>query len=459
MDFEVLLYDISQNLDKDDLCSMIFLCKDLISSTNMDRNDAKHLFQKLKEQGLLDKDNTFILKEVLYYIRRYDMLRDNLQIQKEAVEAEIRIPGRTKVSPYRHLLLDLAEQVTNNHLSQIKEQFHNNISPSKLEKVKSMLDLFTVMENECILSEDSLECLKSIFEKDESSLKIIIEYEESKARKNCFDQRKSDFQEPNLANSSQPQELFYEMKSRPRGICLIISNSDFGIARREIPELQELRDRRGTEHDEKSLRRVFTQLHFEIALKKDLKGDQILKTVQLYSEKVHEKRDCFICFILSHGDKGVIFGTDGRSVAIQDLTCCFTSSKCPSLAGKPKVFFIQACQGKDYHKAVQMESDASKASSGIGVKEDKLIPNEPDFLLGMATTLDHVSYRHPKTGTWYIQSLCKHLEEQCPRGEDINSILTRVNNDVSKKYDERNQGKQMPQPCTTLSKKLVFPLH
>lgn len=47
----------------------------------------------------------------------------------------------------------------------------------------------------------------------------------------------------------------------------------------------------------------------------------------------------------------------------------------------------------------------------------------------------------------------------CFRGDDILSILTGVNYDVSNKDDTKNMGKQMPQPIFTLRKKLFFPLN
>lgn len=45
------------------------------------------------------------------------------------------------------------------------------------------------------------------------------------------------------------------------------------------------------------------------------------------------------------------------------------------------------------------------------------------------------------------------------RGEDILTILTEVNFEVSRKDDKKKMGKQMPQPTFTLRKKLFFPLN
>ena len=44
--------------------------------------------------------------------------------------------------------------------------------------------------------------------------------------------------------------------------------------------------------------------------------------------------------ILSHGEEGTVYGTDGP-VEIKDLVEPFKGHRCQSLAGKPKLFFIQ----------------------------------------------------------------------------------------------------------------------
>ncbi|MEQ2200492.1 Caspase-8, partial [Xenoophorus captivus] len=44
------------------------------------------------------------------------------------------------------------------------------------------------------------------------------------------------------------------------------------------------------------------------------------------------------------------------------------------------------------------------------------------------------------------------------RRVDLVSILTEVNNDVSRKTDEFQRKKQMPQPAFSLRKRVVFPV-
>ena len=40
-----------------------------------------------------------------------------------------------------------------------------------------------------------------------------------------------------------------------------------------------------------------------------------------------------------------VFGTDCLPVPIHKILLRFTPNKCPSLKDKPKIFFVQACQG------------------------------------------------------------------------------------------------------------------
>ncbi|KAG9465556.1 hypothetical protein GDO78_018095, partial [Eleutherodactylus coqui] len=247
---------------------------------------------------------------------------------------------------------------------------------------------------------------------------------------------------------------FYKMNHKRRGICLIISNLNFSKAR-ENPGQEDFTDRKGTKKDEESLYKVFTMLGFQVDTKEDLEGNEIIQTINSYRERNHEENDCFICCILSHGDKGIIYGTDGQSVPIRDLTSCFCRTQCSTLNGKPKLFFIQACQGKAHQQLVPLQTDACNASVGRRFSMC-LIPDEPDFLLGMATTFRYVSYRDPYHGSWYIQSLCKQLHKSYQSNEDIISILTKVNQELSQKRAKNINVTQMSEPWTTLTRKLVF---
>ncbi|RXM31561.1 Protein FAM171B [Acipenser ruthenus] len=168
--------------------------------------------------------------------------------------------------------------------------------------------------------------------------------------------------------------------------------------------------------EETYLTKVFKWLHFEVVQYNDQTAREIHSTMERYRQQDHSNRDCFVCCILSHGSKGTIAGTDGCSVPIREITSYFTGLKCPTLVKKPKVFFIQACQGGNYQQSVRVQGDCEVHE--LEPEEDtgtNTIPNDSDFLLGMATLEDYVSFRIAAKGSYYIQALCKNLELLCPR--------------------------------------------
>ena len=56
----------------------------------------------------------------------------------------------------------------------------------------------------------------------------------------------------------------------------------------------------------------------------------------------HSDCDCFGCAILSHGREGFVYATD-RLIPLEALTVPFKGDRCPTLVGKPKLFFLQVC--------------------------------------------------------------------------------------------------------------------
>lgn len=70
------------------------------------------------------------------------------------------------------------------------------------------------------------------------------------------------------------------------------------------------------------------------------------------SKEDHSRCASFVCVLLSHGDEGVLFGTDG-SIELKYLTSLFRGDRCKSLVGKPKLFFIQVCLCFLFHQVLQ----------------------------------------------------------------------------------------------------------
>ncbi|XP_036899510.1 caspase-8 [Sturnira hondurensis] len=480
MDFNNCLYEIGENLTSEEVAFLKFLSLDYIPQKKQEPiKDALMLFQRLQDKRMVEENNLSFLKELLFRIGRLDLLEKYLNTSQEEMKKELQIPGKAQISAYRVMLFQISEDVNASELQSFKFFLNNEISKCKLDDNNmSLLDIFIEMEKRVLLGERNLDTLKRICQQvNKSLLKKINDYEELSRDMSPSFVKEVSFRMLSVSDNSREQDCesskqdsasqqtldkIYRMTSKPRGYCVIFNNYDFSIARKTVPKLHNMKDRNGTDLDAEALRTTFSMLHFEIVQYKDLTAKKICEVLEVYQSKNHNNKDCFICCILSHGDKGIIYGSDGQEAPIHELTSYFTSSKCPSLAGKPKIFFIQACQGDNYQRGIAVETDSEEKEDYLEMDltlQKRYIPDEADFLLGMATVNNCVSYRNPMEGTWYIQSLCQSLRERCPRGDDILTILTEVNFEVSNKDDKKNMGKQMPQPTFTLTKKLFFPLN
>lgn len=162
---------------------------------------------------------------------------------------------------------------------------------------------------------------------------------------------------------------------------------------------------------------MFEWLGFEVQIHNDCNRQRMLSAVWELGMSDHSQMDCVVCCVLSHGLEGGVYAVDGNIVHLRELTDPFDGLNCRSLIEKPKLFFIQACQGTKTQRAVQIETDSRtfnqprRASTTSKVS----VPSGADYLVGMATVPSFVSFRQRDKGTWFIQSLCQNLIEMVPR--------------------------------------------
>jgi hypothetical protein len=233
------------------------------------------------------------------------------------------------------------------------------------------------------------------------------------------------------------------MDNARRGFALIINNKDF------LPSL-ELDSRQGTDKDASTLEYTFMNLGFDVKTLHNLTADNMRNILERYAEFDHSDADCFCCILLSHGDEGLIYGTDDVC-ELDKLIEPFKFSR--SLAGKPKLFFIQACRGTNLMDGID--------SDPFSVEYVQKVPVEGDFLFAYSTISGHYSWRNSVNGSWFIQSLCKVLNEQ-GNDLDIMRILTAVNRRVAYFYESNSRDqamtgkKQVPCIVSMLTKELYF---
>lgn len=177
------------------------------------------------------------------------------------------------------------------------------------------------------------------------------------------------------------------------------------------------------------LHEVFKWLGFEIEVHRDCTREKMLSLLRKLSTRDHSHMDSVVCCILSHGQQGSVLGVDGLPVDFGDLSRPLNGLRCFSLAEKPKLFFIQACQGTSEQQAVYIESDDhTNTVCSDAVAPTESIPSDADFLFAMSTVPSFVSYRERSNGSWFIQSLCQNLVQMVPRlvQQNIKSIFSVV---------------------------------
>ncbi|NWW92362.1 CASPA protein, partial [Rhynochetos jubatus] len=488
--FRQQLLFIDENLVAEDVAALKFLCTDLLPFRKLESvKSAVDVFELLMAKEYLNEGDTFLLAELLYRIKCHSLLK-KLGYTKEKVQEYL--PEKGRVSPYRQMLYDLSENITNEMLKDIIFLLRDYLP--KRRTTLSALDLMILLENQGLLTENNVQMLEEVcMNVSPDLLETVNCYKRPKGEKfrihTGLAKRLLSFclslllvslpQQENTMPAKKPSlphsgdiSVFassqvhctvflsflqkmtcYKMDGLHRGICLVINNVNF-----DAPLLE----RKGSCKDAGELERVFTWLGLDVKVYRDLTSEEIkdvMRTWQHFQD--HKDRDCFICCILSHGESGAIYGKDAQLVSIRMIMSYFTAKQCPQLAEKPKLFFIQACQGKEIQCPVYVEADAripDLSSMRQNVSPSESIPEEADFLLGMATIDGYVSFRHTQDGAWYIQALCSKLQLLVPRGEDILSILTEVNEDVGRRVDRWGTKKQMPQPAYTLRRKFIFPV-
>lgn len=268
---------------------------------------------------------------------------------------------------------------------------------------------------------------------------------------------------------------YYKMDATPCGVCLIINNVEFDAG-------TELKNRTGSDVDSEKLERRFRSLNFHVIVKRNLKCKHIRHELSQLAKMDHSEYDCCVVVILSHGTEashnrfpGAVHGVDGPSVSVQNITNYLTGQCCPSLQGKPKLFFIQACGGgeKDtgfevspeevQHTAVRLDEQAdaiptSSSSDSLSLSDEPdaraSLPTPSDILVSYSTFPGYVSWRDTNTGSWYVDTLDCVLETNAAT-DDLATMLILLNHEVSQ-ISAKGLYKQMPGSFNFLRKLFYF---
>jgi len=245
----------------------------------------------------------------------------------------------------------------------------------------------------------------------------------------------------------------YNMNHKRRGKAIIFNHLNFH------PSLG-LNTRNGTNCDRDNLRINLRQLDFEVYVYDDLPGKDVERILEQTSLEDHSEADCIFVAVLSHGELGTLYASD-QMYKPDRIWSHFTADKCPSLAGKPKLFFIQACQGDQLDHGVKMVDTGKARTEADGVATYR-IPSHADFLIAYSTVPGFYSWRNTTQGSWFIQAFC-HVIQKEGHSRDLLSILTRVARRVAFDFQSNvpnnygmHEKKQIPCITSMLTRDLVF---
>ncbi|CAC5377704.1 CASP7 [Mytilus coruscus] len=246
----------------------------------------------------------------------------------------------------------------------------------------------------------------------------------------------------------------YPMNRKNRGFAVIINNKTFD-------SVVGLGARNGTDVDASALANRFAELGFDVELEDDVTTEEMLQIMKKYAYMDHSENDCFVCAILSHGEEGIVYGKNGK-IEIKKLLEPFKGNLCETLAGKPKVFFIQACRGTEFDEGVEMNVADAKGEMDVDRQiSTHKIPAEADFLVAYSVVPGYYAWRNSIDGSWFVQALSTVLEKYGSQ-LDLVRVLTRVNKLVAYKFQSNTSNPYMSRkkqiPCITsmLTKELYF---
>ena len=229
----------------------------------------------------------------------------------------------------------------------------------------------------------------------------------------------------------------YEMKSGCHGLAIIITNKNFS----ENPT------RPGTGVDEENLKVMLCFLGYKVHIYRDVDSKGMFSIFKKVQQFDHTPYDSFICCILSHGTKDAVLASNSIQVNIADLTGELNGDKCPKLAGKPKLFFIQACRGDELQKRITVDGET--------------LPNTSDFFFSFAVPLGYRAFQHKEKGSWYVTELCRAIGEHAVYAPLI-EMMHLVHQRVAKKCVRFGRGEnetiaiQAPELIYRLRKHVFF---
>ncbi|KAK2839689.1 hypothetical protein Q5P01_013429 [Channa striata] len=455
-----------ESLSSSERRSLLYLCG------YMDNDNSSACVKDMLESKVKSCDDGHLfLEELILHIKRFDILKKVLKTSRAEVETTLQC--RQALPRFRILMVNINENMANEDVGSMKFLLSRTLPREKMEKAKNFLDVTIELEKLDLVSPEKVdlveECLRNISRADLAE--TVAKYKMSVAapeRHTCHQQRirtpsahstphgshslqqtrrgqpsayAENFQVPiyNENNCQIPLD-WYIFSTIPRGVCVII-------------------DCVGNDGD--MLEQAFKALHFNVVLHKWLSVNETLLALKgVFRQRESHRDDGFACCIISRGTESHLLCTDSSDstgLRLDSIRQLFTADACPTMAGKPKLFFIQRYSVPEFQSCAQrLHQDQDLETDGCdGLGKYGYIPAEADMFWSHCQTDEHqLEQRHHFSV--YLRALTGALHKGQRRKTKLIDVHTEVNG-VIFEHNKRNPGKSYHVEVKhTLRKDLYF---
>ncbi|NWX32097.1 CFLAR regulator, partial [Notiomystis cincta] len=445
-----LIHQIQEELDKEEEEMMVFLCRDL--APDLATADLKEILVALNER---EKLTPVGLSELLYRVKRFDLLRRILNTEKAAVEAHLARSLRL-IPDYRVLMVEINENLEKEEVGSLGFLLRDYAPRMKVAKDKSFLALIIDLEKLNLVAPNQLDLIENCFRsihridlirkiqkyKHEASVcpvhsqpVYVNAHQASLPNLNLIDPpyiSGVSIQEVKRIllllyvltaaepvhmsiqeSGSEPHKMFddsYRMQSQPLGMCLII-------------------DCIGNDTD--VLEETFRSLGYEVHCHRYLNMNSMNQTLlEVARGQKHRNCDSFICILVSRGNSQSIFCTDHTfsGFPLEQIKRYFTADSCPGLLGKPKLFFIQS------YIVPENEQECSSLleidGNGENISARVTIPHAADIFWSHCKVDVSTLEQSPTSSSYYLRCLAELLRNPYKRKLCILAIHMELNKKV-----------------------------
>ncbi|CAM4731896.1 hypothetical protein PO909_020349 [Leuciscus waleckii] len=450
--FSIMVNSVTADLNNEERRILLYLCTDLFTNSCVeDLRGALLAFAKQRQnQAGQSRAGDALLMELMFRMKRFDVLKKVFGTNRQQVERILQ-EGRA-LSDYRVLMADVNENLDKEELNSIIFLLNHILPKERMARATSFLDVVVELEKLDEVSCDKLEllerCLRNIKRMDlvkriqayqnrgqnvpcvvpkvQNSFKFTPGKCQSPVkpvrRSQCCSQELKNLKlsVPETGTQPQQQPAFvteYQINPAQRGLCVIIDCVGF---------------------DGQMLNQTFERLGFRVIFHSLLGLRETLMVLKdLTRNRSLQEVNRFVCCLISRGTDTNLLATDSDvlGIRLEDLRQLFSPNQCPSLGGKPKLFFTQIYRTTEALPSPSMydeylETDGPKYRySGRQSADKRTVPVSADVLWSVCTAeaklLEDSGHQ-----SVYLHALHTALLMGHERKSPLLDIMTEVNRNV-----------------------------